>query len=153
MDHKFYNVFNPLTSTYATNSAMCVYYYANSGRSNSALATQVFVSKLIGPLMSFLEQSVRPQNGFAYGRLGTTHRRMYSPYLGMLQLLQWFAYPIAIFQISRHERRINDTSNLREELLALLGDVERGRELDDGAVVCFSDGAWNGVPWHLLENP
>lgn len=73
---------------------------------------------------------------------------MYSP----VESLQWYANPFAIFQISWHEKQVYNTSKIGGELSALLGDVERGKELHKDRLVCLSDACWYGVPWELLED-
>jgi hypothetical protein len=96
------------------------------------------MSNLVQPVLSLLYLSGRSSNGFASGTV---------------EYLQWFAYPIAVFQISRHEKWLYNTSILRGELSDLLEDVEQGRELHNDKVLCLSDAHWDGVPWELLENP
>jgi hypothetical protein len=116
----------------------------------SALAAQVLITNFIYPLLSRFYRRGGYPNDFVYRTIGGMQNRSRSIYLGMVNFLQWFAYPIAIFQISRHEKRITDTSNLQQDLLSLLDNVEQCRVLPD-EIPCLSDANWGSVPWQLLE--
>lgn len=70
----------------------------------------------------------------------------------MAHFLQWFAYPIAIFHISRHEKRISDILILLDGLENLSWQVEQSKELLHDEIPCLSDAKWDGIPWRLLED-
>jgi len=69
----------------------------------------------------------------------------------MLWILQWFLYPIAIYQISLNERRITEAATFKNDVAQLLDDVNKGRELREESIACLSEERWNKIPWDILE--
>ncbi|OCL07269.1 hypothetical protein AOQ84DRAFT_377842 [Glonium stellatum] len=118
-----------------------------------ALGTQVIISKLIPSFLDFLSWSRRSMDEFSQRTTGNIQRLPLNPYFeGMLHFLQWFAYPIAFFHISRHEKRISDISILGDGLEDISWQVEQSKELPHDKITCLSDAKWDGIPWHLLED-
>jgi len=123
-----------------------------------ALGAQAIIAKLFPSLLNILARTCRTviataNVGSGPQRVGASQRFRPSPeFLGLLHWAQWFAYPIAIFHISRHEKRIGLTYSLREGLMELLREVERGSELGEELVRCLTDeGTWEEIPWGMLE--
>ncbi|GAB1318087.1 hypothetical protein MFIFM68171_08297 [Madurella fahalii] len=72
----------------------------------------------------------------------TTPRARLGP---VLSVLQWYAYPIAAYNITNFEKGLGETRNLKRDLTIIETRVENGLEVQDTA--CFNDATWGGIPW------
>ena len=66
----------------------------------------------------------------------------------VLYLLQWSGYPIAIYSIASSEKRITETTNLREGLNVIETEVENG--LEPQSTAYFETATWDYIPWELV---
>lgn len=70
----------------------------------------------------------------------------------LCNLVPFISYPLAGYYVVKIERQISCTAAIRARAKDLFYLVEAGQVLEDRDVECFTNDAWNSVPWGDMES-